>query len=80
MRTPKALANFSPGFEFARTLGANQDNIRTLKALAKQPNHLANAFSVHLVLVVGHPGLKQPWADIRQRLRRLSKSTAAVFK
>ena len=34
--TPKALANFSPGFELARTLGATQKGVLTLKGFANR--------------------------------------------
>jgi hypothetical protein len=36
--TPKALANFSPGFELARTLGIDDRKNSTLKGFANRPN------------------------------------------
>jgi len=68
--TPKAFANFSPGLELATTLGHERKefNAESVGQIA-----LANAFSVGSVLSL-NPGLKQPWAEISERLRRIFKT------
>jgi hypothetical protein len=66
--TPKALANSSPGFELARTLGPTHKR-RSNPVRVCQP---LNPFRV-LWQCLRFPGLSlalQPWARISQRLRR----------
>ena len=44
------------------------------ESIGKWRLSLANAFSVVVFLMLLSPGLCQPWAEIRQRLRRLDTS------
>jgi len=72
--TPKALANFSPGFEQARTLGMNPKCEETLKGFVLK----ANPFRVGAVFY-GFPSVVaalQRWAGISQRLRRTFNGTS----
>jgi hypothetical protein len=68
--TPKAFANFSPGLELATTLGAHERKEFNAESVGQIA--LANAFSVRSVSSL-NPGLKQPWATISERLRRICK-------
>jgi len=53
--TPKALANFSPGFELARTPGEYQKrNVQTLKGLGLCG---VNPFRVNSLFCIAIPGL-----------------------
>jgi len=70
--TPKALANFSPGFEpgLARTLGCIPKNSFNPERV---PSRMPNAFSVNIFFLILSPGLSRRsnrWAEISQRLRR----------
>jgi hypothetical protein len=69
--TAKAFANFSSGLELATTLGHTRQKNSTLQAWARlRPRTLSALGS----LFSGkNPGLKQPWAEICERLRRIFK-------
>jgi hypothetical protein len=71
LNTPKALTNLSPGFELARTLGPQTSIASNAESVGEIPLRFANAFGVKLLRVLD-PGLFQPWAEICQRLRRIS--------
>ena len=60
--TPTEFANFSPGLGFQPWV-FYREKYSTLKAFA-------NSFGVDCVTVYRCPGLKQPWAEIGERLRR----------
>jgi len=73
--TPKALVNFSPGFELARTLGTIQKGVLTLKGFVGWQT--LSGFNQKLGPLI--PGLSlalQPWAEISQRLRRIFQLNA----
>ena len=67
IKTPKALANSSPGFEGSENPGIIIANGITLKALGLCD---INPFRVESMVVDIFPGLGQPWAAISERLRR----------
>src|SRR5688572_3735836 len=62
--TPKALANASPGLLQPWDLGETQEeNTESVRLAIGTLSELKRS-------VREHPGLKQPWARISQRLRR----------
>ena len=68
MNTPKAFANFSPGFELARTLGTTIKGVLTLKGFA---NRLTLSGLVRYENYFSQGSRKlEPWAEISERLRR----------
>jgi hypothetical protein len=70
LKTPKALANFSPGFELARTLGSTTNGEITLKGFA---NHRTLSGLHEIKMAIPWLSLaRQPWAEISERLRRFS--------
>jgi len=65
--TPKAFANFSPGFEEREPWGYHQKGTQTLKGFA---NRLTlSGFGRYLKSIPGFSSL-EPWAEISERLRR----------
>ena len=68
-KTPKAFANFSPGFELARTLGMSTLKcVSTLKGFANR-----GTLSGFIAILHSNPGFSlrfEPWAEISERLRR----------
>ena len=76
--TPKAFANCSPGL--LQPWGESIRKTTTLKAFARDAL-LANAFSVGTIAIHLIPGFSQlePWAAIRQRLRRIYSTPSAYL-
>src|SRR6185503_1566685 len=72
LKTPKALANSSPGFERSENPGSQEQEEQTLKALGLCD---INPYRVESMAVAIFPGLSlllQPRAEISERLRRYS--------
>jgi len=67
--TPKAFANFSPGLELATTLGLDIKAFETLKGFANC--RTLSGFHRSYNRTQGCRKL-QPWAEISERLRRIS--------
>jgi len=69
--TPKALANFSPGFERSREpWGKIQNRDQTLKGLDSW--RTLSGFNDYFRSNPKVVAVLQPWAEISQRLRRIS--------
>src|SRR5215217_3904436 len=67
--TPKAFANFSPGFERSENPGfSNIKVLRTLKGFVSCGT--LSAFQSSLLSVPKVVAVLQPWAEISERLRR----------
>ena len=69
--TPKAFANFSPGFEEREPWVDHINGIQTLKGFANR--RTLTGFSAFWIAVPGLSLSLQPWAEISERLRRISK-------
>ena len=67
--TPKALANFSPGFELVRTLG-HQLKYRTNAESVCLKDEPLQGLTTLIYITQGSRKL-EPWAEISERLRRI---------
>jgi len=75
--TPKALANFSPGFEEREPWGSIQYRVLTLKGFANRET--PSGFSVYLNCYPRLSLALQPWAEISERLRRIQMNTTQNY-